>query len=102
MSKFVGGLVAGGLLVALGVSLGKSSGYRPRHHRRRHRFVRGRSGFNPQGARLQREMRLYLREARELIRELRTPKIDAEFIEPPNPANASPAPEPSAPEATKE
>ena len=99
MSKFVGGLIAGGLLVALGVSLGKSSGYRPRHHRRRHRF-RGRSGFNPQGARLQREMRLYLREARELIRELRTPKIDAEFIESPNPA--SPAPEPSAPEATKE
>ena len=90
MSKFVGGLVAGGLLVALGVSLGKSLGYRPRQ------------GARLQGARLQREMRLYLREARELIRELRTPKIDAEFIEPPNPANASPAPEPSAPEATKE
>ena len=100
MSKFVGGLVAGGLLVALGVSLGKSLGYRPRQ------------GARLQGARLQREMRLYLREARQLIRELRTPKIDAEFIpppkidaefiEPPNPANASPTPEPSAPEATKE
>ena len=40
-------------------------------------------------------MRLYLREVRELIRELRAPKIDAEFIISPNPANAEPkSPEP--------
>jgi len=102
--KFLWGAIAGGLLVGFGVSLGKSSGGRPRHHRRRHRFIRGRSGFNPQRLRLEREMRLYLREARELIAELRNPKVpypnlDAEFI--PGTANASDGAEPSAPEANK-
>jgi len=102
--KFLWGAIAGGLLVGFGVSLGKSS-KRPRHFRRRHRFVRGRSGINPGSRRrLEREMRLYLREARELIAELRNPKVpypnlDAEFI--PGTPNASDGAEPSAPEATK-
>ena len=87
--KFIDGLIAGGLLVAVGVSFGKSSSGRPRHHRvhRHHRQLR-RSRYNPQRRELEREMRLYLREVRELIRELRAPKID-------HPANAEPkSPEP--------
>ena len=94
--KFIDGLITGGLLVAVGVSFGKSSSGRPRHHRvhRHHRQLR-RSRYNPQRRELEREMRLYLREVRELIRELRAPKIDAEFIISPNPANAEPkSPEP--------
>ena len=101
MKKFVGGLIAGALLVGFGVSLGKSSG---RHYRRRHRFVRGRSGINPGSRRrLDHEMRLYLREARELIAELRNPKVpypnlDAEFT--PGTANAEPTAQEPTPEAT--
>jgi hypothetical protein len=79
--KFVWGLAAGALLVGFGVSLGKPS----RVHRHKIRFGRRRfhrvyHGPQRKIDEREREALAFLREAREMIRELRTP----------NSANAEP------------
>ena len=98
--SWIGGFCAGVGAVTLGVLLGKSGRKR---RRGKHRFVRGRSGFNPgwRQRRLERETLAYLREARitlEALNNAHAPPIDAEFIEP-VPANGADGSHTASPEA---
>lgn len=105
MSKWVGGFIAGAGALALGVLIGKSGSPKTKRLKRHHtRYVRGRSGRNPGWRRrlIEVEMLAFLQEARETLAAMNNPKtdsLDAEFIVPPNPANASPAAQEPPPEA---
>jgi hypothetical protein len=90
MKSFIGGLIAGAVILGAGVALGKPSPRRPRHFARR-RIYRG-SYSRPNPGAFEREALAYMREARELIQELRNPKTPtfepyvpfegAEFVRP--------------------
>jgi hypothetical protein len=108
---FIGGLVAGALLLGLGFALGKSSkklGPRKRFHRswsRRHMNPGWRARREGRRRRkIDREILAYLREARELMREISNgnpkaaPLIDVEFVVPSGTANETAGAEPGAPE----
>ena len=92
--SWVAGFVAGACALGVGVLIGESEPRSIRHKRRHHRFVARYNGRNPgwQRRRLEREMLAFIREARETLQEMNSPKgpgpeINAEFIVPPNPAN---------------
>ena len=75
MKSFIGGLIAGAALLGVGVALGKPSPRRPRHFARK-RIYRG-SYSRPNPGAFQREALAYIREAREMLQELRNPKTPA-------------------------
>ena len=103
MSKWVDGFIAGAGALALGVLIGQSGKSHKKHFHRRRHFTRSRRNPGWRQRQLEVEILAFLREARETLAVMNNPKtdsIDAEFIVPPNPANASPTSQEPAPEVT--